>query len=187
MKRFIILFSFFALLISFQTTSFAAGTKTGGDSFVSDSYNSKGEARSVAPVGNPTEQASPSLFPSIMKFIFSFILVIVLLFVLLRFLSKRSNLNTANGTIIPIGGHTLGNNRSLQVLLIGQTIYIVGVGDTVSLIRTIEQGDEFQHLLESLGNQTEPASNKWVKDTKKVWDSIFQNQLKNMQKENSEE
>ena len=41
----------------------------------------------------------------------------------------------------------LGNNRSVQVILVGQTIYIVGVGEDVNLIRAIPQGEEYQHLL----------------------------------------
>ncbi|MDV2887606.1 flagellar biosynthetic protein FliO, partial [Alkalihalophilus pseudofirmus] len=112
------------------------------------------------------------------KFIISFAFVIVLLFGLLRFLSKRNRGLPASGPIVPLGDFQLGNNRSLKVLLIGQTIYIVGVGETVTLLRTITQGEEYQHLLESLENQEEEAAGKWLpQDTKKVWTSVFQKKL----------
>ncbi|MDQ0199548.1 flagellar biogenesis protein FliO [Neobacillus ginsengisoli] len=82
----------------------------------------------------------------------------------------------------------MGNNRSLQVVLIGQTIYIIGVGETISLIRSISQGEEYQHLLESYENQAEGLSSKWIpQDPKKMWNSVFRKHIEKMQKENGGE
>lgn len=82
----------------------------------------------------------------------------------------------------------LGNNRSLQVVLIGQTIYIIGVGETITLIRSISQGEEYQHLLESYENQADGLSPKWFpQEPQKIWDSVFRKYIQKMQQENGEE
>ena len=188
MKRTILFFVMFFYLFSFQSTTFAAGSTSGGEPSVYDSIQ-KGETKSQAKPTKAKDSQSTSLFPLFLKFIFSFILVIGLLFVLLRYLSKKGTGIQTNGPVLPIGSHMLGNNRSMQVLLIGQTIYIVGVGDDVTLIRTINQGEEYQHLLESYENQAADGQiPKWFpKDTKKIWNTVFRKHLQKMQRESGEE
>jgi flagellar protein FliO/FliZ len=189
MKRIMFFFVLFFYLFSFQPTMFAAGSASSGDPSVYDSIH-KGEKKTPA---SPTptkavDSQSPSLFPLFIKFIVSFVLVIGLLIVVLRFLSKRGLVMQSNGPVLPLGGHVLGNNRSLQVVLIGQTIYIIGVGETVTLIRSISQGEEYQHLLEGYENQAEAQPSKWLtKDPKKIWDTVFQKHVHKMQQENREE
>lgn len=190
MKRIIslVLLSFY--LFSFQTPIYAAGSNK--DGYVADSFQKNGKttlkseqkAQNASISQSTSDSQSPSLFTLFIKVIFSFLLVIGLLFLLLQFLSKRNRLLPSNGPVLSLGGQTLGNNKSMQILLIGQTIYIVGVGDSVTLMRTISQGEEYQHLLENFENQsqTEGLSLKWFPmDTKKIWNSIFRKDLQNMQ------
>jgi flagellar protein FliO/FliZ len=188
MKRFMFFFVLLFYLFSLQPTIFAEGTSSSSKTSVYDSIQ-KGEKEEPSPPSTKAEDSgSSTIFPLFVKFIFSFILVIGLLIVLLRFLSKRSRLMQTNGLVLPLGGQVLGNNRSLQVLLIGQTIYIVGVGETVSLIRSIPQGEEYQHLLESYENQADGLSPKWLtKDSIKNWNTIFQKHMQNMHQENKKE
>jgi flagellar protein FliO/FliZ len=187
MKRFMFFFVLLFYLFSLQPTIFAEGTTSSGKTSVYDSIQ-KGEEQPSPPSTKAEDSGSPTIFPLFVKFIFSFILVIGLLIVLLRFLSKRSRLMQTNGLVLPLGGQVLGNNRSLQVLLIGQTIYIVGVGETVTLIRTISQGEEYQHLLDSYENQADGLSQKWMtKDSIKNWNSVFRKHMQNMYQENKKE
>ncbi|WP_042355948.1 flagellar biosynthetic protein FliO [Bacillus rubiinfantis] len=190
MKRIMSLFAIVFYLLSYQSAALATGVTitAAGEPSVYDTIK-KGEKQS-SPVKNDVKDSGSSIFSLFIKFIFSFILVIFLLFVLLRYLAKRNRPLSANGPIIPLGDYVLGNNRSVQLLLIGQTIYVVGVGDSVTLLRTISQGEEYQHLLESLETQEEqgtvsPLSLK--QDTKNVWNSIFQKQLNLMKKRHEEE
>lgn len=189
MKRIMFFFVLLFYLFSFQPTIFAAGSTSGGEPSVYDSIH-KGEKKTSS-LSSPTkavDSQSPSIFSLFIKFIVSFVLVIGLLIVLLRFLSKRGRLMQTNGPVLPLGGHVLGSNRSLQVVLIGQTIYIIGVGETITLIRSISQGEEYQHLLESYENQAEALPSKWLaKDPKKMWNSVFQKYLQKMKQENGEE
>lgn len=186
MKRSICFFILFLYLFSYQSTIYAAGSSTAGNNSVYDTIQ-KGEDKQASSPKNVVDSRSPSLFPIFIKFIFSFLLVVALLIVFMRFLSKRNQVLQSNGPVLPLGGHTLGNNRSLQVVLIGQTIYIIGVGDSITLIRSISQGEEYQHLLEGYENQAE-VSPKWLpKDPKKLWDTVFQRHIKKIKQENGEE
>lgn len=187
MKYSMIMIFLLISLFSSQPATFAAGSSSSGEGYVSDSYQS-GKENNPVQTEKVADSPSPSLFPLFMKFIGSFVLVIVLLFLLLRYLSKRSQGMQASGPILPLGGQMLGNNRSLQVLLIGQTIYIVGVGENVTLIRTVSQGEEFQQLLKSYETQNETLTpREMIYDTKKLWNSVFRNHMQKMQRENREE
>jgi flagellar protein FliO/FliZ len=177
MKRTMLFLVMFLYLFSFQSTIYAAGSTTAGDSSVYDTIH-KGDGKTPSPSPKAVDSPSPSIFPLFIKFIVSFIIVIGLLILLLRFLQKRGSIVQSNGPIVSIGGHSLGNNRSLQVLLIGQTLYIIGVGETITLLRTISQGEEYQSLLESYENSAETQTPKWLtKDHKQLWDTVLRKQI----------
>jgi flagellar protein FliO/FliZ len=187
MKRTMFLFVLFFYLFSFQPTIFAAGSTSKGEISYYDSIQ-KGEGKPSPPSTKVADSGSPSVFPLFIKFILSFILVIGLLVVLLRFLAKRSRQTQTNGLVLPLGGHALGNNKSLQVLLIGQTIYIIGVGENVTMIRSISQGEEYQHLLESYENQGDGQTPNWVaNDSLKGWNTVFRKQMQKIRNINGEE
>lgn len=186
MKRFVLFIGIVLYLFSLQPTTYAAGDIAAGDPSVYDAIHD--DEKSTPEETKAEDSQSSSLFPLFLKFIGSFILVIALLLFILRFLTQRKRLLSANGPIVPLGGHVIGNNRSIQIVLIGQTIYIIGVGESVNLIRTISQGEEYQHLLDSLENQAEPMSPKWLpKDINTNWNSIFRKHMQKMRNENGEE
>jgi flagellar protein FliO/FliZ len=186
MKYLMLLFVMFINLISFQTTIHAEETKSSAEPSVYDSIHKHGEQKSTPASPKELDSTSSSIFPLFLKFIFSFLLVIVLMFALLRFLSKRGT-SQSNGSVIPLGSHVLGNNKSLQILLIGKTIYIVGVGDTITLVRTLSEGEEYQHLLKSYENQADTLTpSDFLKDSTQKWSTVLQKQLKKMQRENDE-
>jgi flagellar protein FliO/FliZ len=187
MKRFIIPFIVFYCLFSFQSATFASGSTSDGETSVYDVIQ-QGEKQPPREPADTQDSKSTSLFSSFMKFIFSFVLVIALLFLFMNYLSKRSRKFHSNGPILSLGGQSLGNNRSIQVVLIGQTIYIVGVGETITLIRAIEKGEEYQSLLEGFENQAEMITPKWLTmDSKKKWFSVLKKHMKKMKKVNDEE
>lgn len=189
MKRIISIILLFFYLFSFQSPIYATGS-TKDDSIYAklqkDEKTTSKPEKKVSSSKKTTDSQSSSLFLLFFKFIFYFLLVIGLLYMVLQFLSKRNRLLPSNGPILSLGGQPLGNNKSLQVMLIGQTIYIVGVGDTVTLMRTISEGEEYQSLLESFENhsQSENLTQKWFPiDAKKLWNSFFRKDLQSMQNE----
>ncbi|WEG11231.1 flagellar biosynthetic protein FliO [Pullulanibacillus sp. KACC 23026] len=187
MKRSCVVIAILLYLFSFHSTSYAAGLVASGDPSVYETIHSD-NGKTQAPSTQTADHQSSSIFPLFLKFIVSFIVVIGLLFLALRYLTKRDKSLQSSGPIISLGGQSLGNNRSLQVLLIGQTIYIIGVGDTVTLIRSVSQGEEYQNLLESYESQGDAEPPKWLpKDPKQLWESVLGKQLQKLNQNRKED
>lgn len=104
----------------------------------------------------------------VVKMIGSFVFVLVLLFLLLRYLGKKNQSFQGNKLISNIGGTPLGGNRSIQVVKIGNQLYIVGVGENVQLLKEIDDEAEIQMMMnmyeEQLDNKLQPSTllHKWI-------------------------
>ncbi|WP_342429544.1 flagellar biosynthetic protein FliO [Neobacillus sp. FSL H8-0543] len=131
---------------------------------------------------NPEQPTNDSVVPYALKFIGSFLLIIILLFIVLKYLSKKTKMVAGGGPFHALGGHSLGNQRSMQMVMIGETLYILGVGDNVNLIRMIPPGDEQRRLLESIAEKPVDTVSKWGAQLKKTsqekWDELLIKQLK---------
>lgn len=93
-------------------------------------------------------QEEPSLVWSFIKLIGALAFVIIIMFVLLRLFSGRSRAFRANKTIENIGGVSLGANRSVQIVRVGDRVLIVGVGENVQLLKELDKDEEVEKLLE---------------------------------------
>ncbi|AZU64165.1 flagellar biosynthetic protein FliO [Neobacillus mesonae] len=125
---------------------------------------------------------NPSIVPYAFKFIGSFLLILILLFIVLKYLSKKTGMNGRGGPFHALGGHSLGKNRSLQMVMIGDTLYILGIGEEVNLIRTIPPGEEQRKLLETMAEKPLDTVSKWSSQLKKSsqekWDELLLKKLK---------
>ncbi len=83
-----------------------------------------------------------------MKMLFSLIFVLALLIWVLKFLNKKSANYQQNSVVRNIGGISVGAQKSVQLLHIGDKLYIVGVGEDVQLIKEIDDAEEVERLLE---------------------------------------
>jgi len=54
-----------------------------------------------------------------------------------------------NRSIRTMGGVMLGQNKSLQMIEVGSSIYLVGVGDQVTLVDKIDDPDEVARIMVS--------------------------------------
>lgn len=82
------------------------------------------------------------------KMIFATIFVIFLMYFILRFINKRNHGYKSSQIIENIGGTALGSNRSIQLIKVGKRLLIVGVGDSIQLIKEIEDEQEYKEILE---------------------------------------
>jgi flagellar protein FliO/FliZ len=82
--------------------------------------------------------------------IFCLILIIALFFIIIKVISQKNKLLTAGRSIKTIGGVSLGQNKSLQVVEVGHTLFVVGVGDNVQLVSKIEDAEEIEYIIEHL-------------------------------------
>lgn len=136
--------SLLLLLLVFPGATLAEGT-------VADSYNQGNVPKSNAPAGGEQPAAIPgsgtgSMIGYFVQVIFSLGFIVLLIYLLLRFLGKRQTAQS-HGPIKIISAAALGNGKTLQVVMIGESLYVIGVGDNVELLRQIEPGDEVDLIL----------------------------------------
>ncbi|QPA32061.1 flagella biosynthesis regulatory protein FliZ [Thermaerobacillus caldiproteolyticus] len=111
-------------------------------------------------------QAAPSFSVwDIVKLIGATAFVLLLIYGLLRFMNQRGRLLSGKrGIIEHLGGTSVGTNRSVQLLKVGNRILVIGVGESIQLLREIDDEEEINEILsmhnEKLQQMLEP--NRWI-------------------------
>lgn len=94
------------------------------------------------------KQTSPGeLLGSIVWILAALGIVIVLIVLLLKWMSNRSKLWGGNRALRSLGGTSLGQHSSLQIIEVAGRIYIVGVGQNITLLDKIDDPSEAQEVL----------------------------------------
>ncbi len=103
------------------------------------------------------------------------LIIIVLIVFLARFMANKNQLWFQGRSLRQLGGVGVGQNKSVQLVKVGNAIYVVGVGNNVQLLDKIEDEHEIQQILESLhASPTVPGSNLitklqgWIEARKKL-------------------
>jgi flagellar protein FliO/FliZ len=89
------------------------------------------------------------------KMIFALLFVLLLIYGVLRFINKRNKWFDNGRSVENIGGTNLGNNKSLQLVKVGNSILVVGVGDSINLLKEITDQEEAEGLLKAYKDKTE--------------------------------
>lgn len=105
-----------------------------------------------------SEQRSSSVFMNIIKMIFALFLILVLLYIILLFLKRKNYTNVQHENIQKIGGFVLGTNKSVQLIKIGEKVYMLGVGDNVQLLEEITDEHTIQQLEKSAEEKMDPSN-----------------------------
>lgn len=80
------------------------------------------------------------------KMIFALLFVIALLYGLLRFINKRNRSFQHNQLIHNLGGVGVGQGKSIQLMQIGNSLYLVGIGENINLLKEITDPQEIEEL-----------------------------------------
>lgn len=98
---------------------------------------------------------SDSLAGSFVWVIVSLAIVIVLIVFVIKWLSQRNRSWGTNRSMRSLGGIALGQNNSMQVVEIAGRIYVVGIGENITLLDKIVDPEEIKAIIESLERQPE--------------------------------
>jgi flagellar protein FliO/FliZ len=160
---------FAAVCLSFVPHSVQAEGSSQGKSVwdtVNDSEknDNKGQSKS-SESKEPAE--NESTFFMLVKLIFMLGIVLAILFFVLRFIQKKSVSFQDGKNLQSLGGIGVGQNRSVQLIKTGNSVLVVGVGDTVTLLKEITNADEVKMMLEQRpAQQVSTISNqlksKWL-------------------------
>lgn len=159
-KLFIILCFMITMLLFDNFTTTQAKTPYVGDCFGENLRSDCLEEESADIVDNETDETSTqtvlsnqkqpgSLIFDIAKTLFALLLVLALIYVLIKFMSKRNKLFNQVKALENLGGISVGQNKSIQIVRIGEKFFIVGVGDNVELLQELDDEELINDLLYS--------------------------------------
>ncbi|WP_336786015.1 flagellar biosynthetic protein FliO [Paenibacillus sp. MMO-177] len=112
---------------------------------------------------SPMAGSTGSYAGSVIWVIVSLFIVIGLIVLLIKFLSQRNRMWGTNRAVRSLGGVALGQNNSLQVVELSGRLYVVGVGENVTLLDKIDDEKQVQAILASLDRQSHAAG--WSANT----------------------
>lgn len=94
-----------------------------------------------------SEGNKESLALNITKTLFTLLFILILIYLLIKFLSKRNKLFNQVKALENLGGISLGQSKSIQIVRIGGKVFMIGVGDNVELLQEIDDTEIIEDLL----------------------------------------
>ena len=138
-----------------------------------------------------------SLFMNLLKMGLALLLVLGLIYLMVKILGRKNQTLQRSKVIENLGGLPLGHNKSIQLVRIGEEVYIIGVGEQINKIDKITD-ESLLHILEESGEQPEHSMNfvqdildRFKKEDKteeqdNSFNQLFEQELKKMQENRSE-
>lgn len=129
----------------------------------------RGEDEDAEESDQPPASESPNLFFLSIQLFLALGVVIFGIYALLKFINKRARSFNRHTTIQNIGGAGVGTNKSVQLVKVGNRILVVGVGDSVSLLKEIDDPDEIDDFInkhqspQDMFNQPVSKMTGWLK------------------------
>lgn len=144
-------------------------------------------------------RSTGSIVFGVIKTLFALLLILALIYVLIKFLSKRNKLFNQVKALENLGGISVGQNKSIQIVRIGDKVFMVGVGDNVELLQEIDdedlikdllhndkQGDfQVNHLVQSIFKPKSNKSDELTDEPHHKFRNLFSNELEKLKENRS--
>ncbi|MFS0782290.1 flagellar biosynthetic protein FliO [Bacillus sp. 1P06AnD] len=190
----------FSLFFSINSGTYVHAAGDNGNETVEqylEQQKNKGKTEKKEVKEEPSSEvdSAPTVgFTDILRLLAAFLFVIGLLYLLLKFINKRTKGYQKGNLIQNLGGTSLGNSKSIQIVKIGTKLYIIGVGENVQLLNEITDEDEMETILSEYNSAADRAMapadivSKWVgrkkdrddKETTVSFTEQFKEQLSQM-------
>lgn len=111
---------------------------------------------SLASAANGNDEGKPDVGAGIGYLIWvivALLLVIGLIVLLIKWLASRNRGWGTNRALRSLGGIPLGQNKSLQVVELSGRLYVVGVGESITLLDKIDDPDTAAAILDAIEQQ----------------------------------
>ena len=93
---------------------------------------------------------------------FALVFVIGLLFALLKFINRKNRLYSKSQLMKNVGGISLGQHKSVQLIVVGDRYYLIGVGDDIRLLKEITDRAEIDALTDYYDDIDEKSPAGWI-------------------------
>lgn len=117
------------------------------------------------------------------KTFLALLFVVGILFFLLKFLNRKNKIYDKNRYMKNLGGISLGQQKSIQLVMIGEQYYLVGVGEDIRLLKEITNETEIEQLVSFYNEADEVSVNSPVE---KVLSFLSTTSKKEQQKESQQ-
>ena len=104
------------------------------------------------------EKKTESLFLEVVRLIFALLLVIGLIYFFLYFLRKKNKFGNRIESLENLGGITVGQNKSVQLIRLGDRLFLIGVGENITLLDEITDEDIIQKIMNENLQQMQDVS-----------------------------
>lgn len=123
---------------------------------------------------------------------FALIIIIGLFYVIVKMLAQKNKTFQSGRAVKSWGGVTLAQHKSVQLIEVGRVVYVVGVGNDVTLLATIDDPEEIQYIRDHLPGSGQRELRiadwlgRWKKHSSKETDELasfqqlFQNNLQHI-------
>ncbi|KRE83260.1 hypothetical protein ASG89_13745 [Paenibacillus sp. Soil766] len=103
----------------------------------------------------------------VVKVILVLAFIIILFYVLMRYVAKKNKGTMFGNSIRSLGGVPLGQNKSIQIVEIGHSLFVVGVGENIQLLDKIIDADEVAYITDLLHSSQDDRMgfgtiSKWI-------------------------
>ncbi|MEC1738026.1 flagella biosynthesis regulatory protein FliZ [Bacillus mojavensis] len=188
MKKSQYFIAFICFFILFSVHPLAADAAASEDSTVNEWFQKKDEKtadkseqkkeKTIQTADETEGAAAPSVSAfDFVKMIFALLFVIALIYGLVKLMNKRNRLLKPFQYVENIGGTSVGQNRSIQLIKVGNSVLVVGVGETIQLLKVIEDEKEIEDIL-SQHEEAMSSKIEWQKLAKPLKGSENQPQQK---------
>lgn len=126
---------------------------------VDDNLNEKDKNNDIedTPAADTTpENAAVSVSAwDYIKMVLALLFVLALLYGVLKLVNSKNRLYQQHQLIQNLGGLSLGQHKSVQLLQVGDSLFLVGVGEDISILKEITNDEEKEKLTNFYTNKQE--------------------------------
>lgn len=148
------LFALVVVMISVLSFSVASTTvqATEKEGMVSDNLTDSSKDSQETPSKEPQTKEEPmstgmSAWEYI-KIVLALLFVVGLLFFVLKLVNRNNKKYQSNQLLQNLGGVSVGQQKSVQLLKVGDSLFLIGVGDDVNVLKEITDEQEQQRLIQ---------------------------------------
>lgn len=114
--------------------------------------------------------SSGDTFWMLVRVVFVLIVIIGIFLLIMKVVAQKNKMFQSARSIKSIGGLGLGPNKSVQVVQVGRSLLVLGVGNDVELVAKIDDPEEIQYILEHMQPSAGdfrgfPTIGEWFKRT----------------------
>lgn len=157
-KGFIALSCLLLLLISFSSPQLVSATPYINESvdFNLKKQDKNSDVEDTPAADTTSEKAAVSVSAwDYIKMVLALLFVLALLYGVLKLVNNKNRLYQQHQLIQNLGGLSLGQHKSVQLLQVGDSLFLVGVGEDISILKEITNDEEKEKLMNFYSNKQE--------------------------------